>query len=330
MSFSVIGTGSALPEAIVDNERLCAVVDTSDEWIRTRTGIGERRICAQETVTDIAVKASLAALRRAGVEPSELDLILCATMTGDCLIPSQACLVQAGIGAACPAFDINAACSGFMYALDAADAYFCRGRAKRVLVVAAEAMSRVLNWADRATCVLFGDGAGAVVLAPGDDLLSIRLTARGDAAPLSAQGRQAASPFSGAPAPAAAPLLMMNGREVYRFAVSSVVRDLQDVIADAGLEQGDISWVLLHQANMRILDAAASRLCIPRDRYANNIARYGNTSAASIPVLLDEIYSEGKLNPGDMLALSAFGGGLTTGACVLRWNMPAPADPSVK
>jgi len=189
-------------------------------------------------------------------------------------------------------------------------------------------MSRVLDWTDRTTCVLFGDGAGAVVLAEGDDLLSLRLTARGDAGPLCMPGIRGKSPFSDEAAPA--PVLSMNGREVYRFAVSSVVRDLQDVIADAGLGQGDISRVLLHQANLRILDAAASRLDIPRDRYLCNIDRYGNTSAASIPILLDEACRGGKLAPGDVLALSAFGGGMTTGACVLRWSLPAPEAPSVK
>ncbi len=317
------GTGRALPETVVDNRRLSAFLDTSDEWIRTRTGISERRVCTDESVAGLAARAGREAIAQAGISAGDLDLILCATMTGDYAIPSLACCVQEAIGASCPAFDINAACSGFVYALDIAAGYFSRKSVERVLVIAADAMSRVVDWNDRSTCVLFGDGAGAVVLTPGNGLLAIRLTSRGGAAALAVSGPRGNSPFRSASV--LPPYLTMDGREIFRFAVSSASCDIAEVLSMAGLEEEDVGLVLLHQANMRILTATASRLSIPNDKYVHNIARYGNTSAASIPILLDEINRDGRLLPGTVLVLSAFGGGLTTGACVLRWA-GGPAD----
>ncbi len=317
MSFSLIGTGSAYPMHTVSNDELANMVDTSDDWIRTRTGIHSRHILTDETMTDIALRAARCAMEDAGIQPEELDLILFATVRGDYITPSMACVLQKGLGAHCPSMDINAACSGFLYALDVADGYFVRGRAKKALVVASEAMSRMTDWTDRATCVLFGDGAGAVVLTSGDDLLSIRVTASGNTDSLLIPQTKGLSPFAKGTDELAC--VHMNGQDVYKFAVSSMVRDITAVAEDAGVAQEDITYVLPHQANIRIIEAAKTRLRIRPDRYLTNIDRYGNTSAASIPILLDECNRRQMFQKGDLLALSAFGGGFTTGACMLRW-----------
>lgn len=318
MGFSLLGTGAAYPALRVTNHDLTRMLDTSDEWIRTRTGVAERRILTEETLEDLARDAARAALADAGTSPGELDLILCATVSGSYATPSLACLVQEALGATCPAMDINAACTGFLYALDVAEGYFARKRVKRVLVVAAEALSGMTDWTDRATCVLFGDGAGAAVLGEGEDLLALRLTASGGAEHLFIPRGNGRSPFSARPAKP--PYLYMNGQEVYKFAVSSMCADLAAVIEAAGLSQKDIDHVLVHQANSRIIEAAKGRLSIPPERYLQNIERFGNTSAASIPILLDESNRAGAFHKGDLLALCAFGGGLTSGACVLRWS----------
>lgn len=318
MSFQIIGTGSAYPAASITNDDISKFVDTSDEWISTRTGIRSRRLAWDETVSDYAVHAAQGALENAGTKPEELDLIICATARGEFLTPSLACVVQSRLGAGCPAFDINAACSGFLYALDAAEGWFARGRASRVLVVAAEQMSELVNWNDRSTCVLFGDGAGAAVLAPGEGLQSICIHAKGSTEELRIACAQGNSPF--AKPRENSPFLQMDGKGVYKFAVSAMCHDLEQAIEQAGLSQKEIDLVLPHQANIRIIETAIHRLNIPAERYRTNIDRYGNTSAASIPILLDELNRAGELRPGMMLALTAFGGGLTSGACVIRWT----------
>lgn len=318
MGFSLIGTGSATPSRVVTNGELSRLVDTSDAWIKTRTGVHERHVLTDENLSDLVFRAASAALEDAGVNAGELDLILCATVRNDFMTPSMACVLQKALGATCICMDINAACSGFMYALDVAAAYFSRGRVKKVLVVAAEAMTRLADWRDRATCVLFGDGAGAAVLTEGDGLLSIRVTASGNTELLTIPNVQGNCPFTKS-APQE-PFLYMNGPEVFKFAVSSMCQDLAAVIAEAGLRPEQIDYVLPHQANMRIIDAAKSRLGIPGERFMCNIERYGNTSSATIPILMDECNRAGRFREGDLIALSAFGGGLTTGACVLRWS----------
>jgi 3-oxoacyl-[acyl-carrier-protein] synthase-3 len=274
-------------------------------------------VLTDETLIDIALLAAKNALCDAGVEPEELDLIICATIRNEYITPTLSCVLQKELGATCPAMDINAACSGFLYSLDVADGYFARKRVRKVLVVAAEAMSKMADWADRATCVLFGDAAGAVVLGEGEDLLSLRVTASGNDEHLVIPNVQGNSPFS--KFEPRDPYVYMNGQEVYKFAVSSICQDLAAVIAEAGLQQEQIHHVLPHQANSRIIEAAKGRLAIPPERYHMNISRFGNTSAASIPALLDECNRAGVLKKGEFLALSAFGGGFTTGACVLRW-----------
>lgn len=318
MSFKIIGTGSAHPAHSVTNDDLAKIVDTSDEWIYSRTGIKSRYVCTDETITDVAAAAGRAALENAGIDASELDGIICTTIRGDYFTPSLACCIQERLGAHCPAFDLNAACTGFLYALDVADGFFVRKRAKKILVVSCENMSKLLDWQDRATCVLFGDGAGAAVLAEGDNLLSIRVNAYGSCETMFIPNVSGNSPFNRTPCPPS--VLTWRNREVYKFAVTELATQLSGAIQDAGLEQDDITWVLPHQANIRIIDAAKKHLSIPDERYCTNIEHYANISSAAIPILMDELNHKDTFHPGDILAMVAFGGGLTSGACVIRWG----------
>lgn len=318
MSFQVIGTGRMVPEFTLSNEQLSTMVDTSDEWITTRTGIKNRFILQDETLSEIAGIAANRALQNAGIEAKELDLIICSTIQGDYVIPSLACMIQKEIGASCPAFDVNAACSGFIYALDIAESYFARGKVKNVLVIAAEAISRFADCRDRSTCVLFGDAAGAVVLSKGENLLSIKLTAEGNDEFLTIGGQKGNFPDRKIDENHNE-YMYMNGQEVYKFAIGSICRDVTEVMEQAGIQNDDVKVILTHQANSRILEAAKNKLDIDGDKFISVIDRYGNTSSASIPVMLDELNRAGKLEKGDKIVLSAFGGGLTTGAAVLRW-----------
>lgn len=317
MSFNILGTGRCVPKYIMTNEELSTIVDTSDEWIRQRTGICERHICTDETITDLCVTGAQNALENAGVKAEDLDLIICATLRGEFITPSEACVVQKEIGAKCPAFDINGACSGFMYALDVADGFFARKKAKKILVIAADNLSNITDWTDRSTCVLFGDGCGAVVLGEGDGLKSINLTAKGNYEVLYAPRGENTSPFF--KHPSEKPVLHMNGQEVYKFAVTSMIRGIRKAVKDAGLTMDDIDHVLPHQANARIIEAAAAKLGIDHDKYVFNIAHYGNTSASCMPMALDEANRAGKFKKGDYIAMCAFGSGLTTGSCVMQW-----------
>jgi len=316
MSIKITGTGSCLPEKAYTNHDFARMMDTSDEWIRSKTGIESRRLLTTETLTDLASGAAERALESAGLSASQLDLIICATMQGDYVTPSLSACVQRRIGASCPAFDINAACTGFVYALDTAAGFISRGRAERVLIVCAEAMSRHLDFDDRATCVLFGDGAGAAVLEPGEGLLSVKLSAAGDwevmNVPCGKRGR-----FEERQAPPS--VLYMNGQEVYRFAVSAMVSDIEEVVQGAKLTLADIDCILPHQANYRIINAATQLLGIGGEKVLKNIQSCGNMSSASMAVLLDESVRSGRISRGDILVLTSFGGGLTTAACALRW-----------
>ena len=318
MSFRIIGTGSAHPACSKTNDDLVGFLDTSDEWIYSRTGIKSRYVCTDETISDVAEAAARAALENAGADARELDGIICTTIRGDYFTPSLACVIQERLGARCPAFDINAACTGFLYALDVAAGFFARKRTKKILIVSCENMSKLLDWNDRSTCVLFGDGAGAVVLSEGDGLLSIRVSAKGNRKIMFIPNVSGDSPFNRAPCPKS--VLTMQGHDVYKFAVGEMVSQLEAAIRDAGLEQKDVTWVLPHQANLRIIDAAKKRLDIPEGRYCCNIAHYGNISSAAIPILMDELNRKDTFRAGDILAMVAFGGGLTSGACVLRWG----------
>ena len=318
MSFKVLGTGRCVPERVVTNEELTQFVDTSDEWIRQRVGVAERRVCTTETATDLACGAAMGALEMSGVTAQELDFILCATITPDDLSPSMACAVQNRLGATCPAMDVSAACSGFIYMLETAAAFFARGTVRKMLVIGAERISRIVDWTDRNTCIIFGDGAGAMVLGEGDNYLASKLFAKGSDAAIKIPSFAGYSPFF--KGETKKPCIHMNGQETFKFAVSTMASDLEEVIAAAGLRQEDIAWVIPHQANVRILDAAARKLRIPFDRFAKNIERYGNTSAASIPILVDELSRAGRLKDGDYIAMASFGGGLSSAACVLHWG----------
>lgn len=316
MSLKILGAGSAHPAFALSNAALSEIVDTSDEWITTRTGIRSRYVSTGETLLELAASAAKEALRSAGVAAEELDLIICSTIQGDFITPALACLVQREIGARCPAFDVNAACTGFIYALDIAKSYFDAGRAEKILIVSAEQMSKVTNWKDRETCVLFGDGAGAALVGKGDGLKSIRITAKGDDKLLYIAGTSGNNPYSDQESEPS--FLHMLGSEVFKFAVTAMCRDINEVLEDAAMTMTDIKMVIPHQANLRIIRSAADKLSIRDDQIALGIDRYGNTSSASIPLLLAELMGEGRLAPGDHIVLSAFGGGLTSGACIIE------------
>ncbi len=318
MNFEVIGTGHYAPENVVTNDDLAKFLDTSDEWISTRVGVRERRVCTTETTAELAYRASKNALEMAGTNPEELDLILCATISADDASPSLACNLQKLLGAECPAMDLNAACSGFIYMLETAAGFFARGTAKKVLVVGAERMSRLLNWNDRSTCVIFGDGAGAMVLSAGSSYLASKIYAKGNTDVIRIPHPQGMSPFY--KNESEEPFVLMNGQETFKFAVNAMTKDVQEVIEKAGLTQEDIAYVIPHQANLRIIDSAKRKLSIPPERFCSNIERYGNTSAASIPILVDELNRDGKFKDNDKLVLCSFGGGLSSAACVLEWK----------
>ncbi|MGL5438988.1 MAG: beta-ketoacyl-ACP synthase III [Filifactoraceae bacterium] len=316
MGLRIIGTGSVLPANIKKNTELG--IETDDEWIRSRTGIESRYVCVDESVSDLATGSAIRALENANIGSDELDLIICTTISAEYITPSLACIVQGRIGANCPAFDINVACTGFVYALNIASAFLESGHMKRILIVSAEQMSRLVDWSDKSTCILFGDGAGAVVVEEGRDLLSIKLTSSGDITPLKAANVIGNSPFF--KSENSDTFIKMNGQDVYKFAVASICKDIKDVLDMANISEDEIDHVLTHQANIRIIDAAKGRLKIKEDKYFTNLHKYGNTSSASIPILMDEMNRGNLLKTDEVMVLSAFGSGLATGACVLRWT----------
>jgi 3-oxoacyl-[acyl-carrier-protein] synthase-3 len=318
MNSRIIGTGSHLPEKVLTNTDLANVVDTSDEWIRSRTGIRSRHIAAEgELCSDLALPAAQRALRSAGVAAKDIDMIIVATTTPDMIFPSTACILQSRLGiAGCPAFDLQAVCSGFVYALTTADLFIRAGQAKKVLVVGAEVYSRILDWNDRGTCVLFGDGAGAVVLAASDTpgILATRLHADGSYKDhLSVPGNVCGGKVWGRP------FVHMDGGLVFRFAVRVFEEVAHEVLDQAGLKISDLDWFVPHQANIRIMEATARRLGLPGDKVIATLDHHGNTSAASIPLALDEAVHDGRIRPGQTLLLEAVGGGFTWGAVLLRW-----------
>ena len=334
---SIVGLGMAVPETILSNADLEKRIDTTDEWIFTRTGIRERRIAApQEATSDFATQAALQALQTAGISPQELELIIVATCTPDNpAFPATAMLVQERLGAPRgPAFDISVACAGFAYALDLGAQYIETGRYKTVLVIGAETMSRIVNWADRSTCILFGDGAGAVVLqaATGDEgILSSYLVADGSGACLlgvNAGGSR--QPLTHDLLEAGENLLFMRGKEVFRFGVNAMGNAAREAITRAGLTEKDINLLIPHQANIRIIKAAAERMGLLdeagelTDKVMANVDRYGNTSAASIPIAMYEAWETGRIEPGDIVVTIGFGAGLAWGANVIRWGKLQP------
>ncbi len=323
----ILGTGSYAPERILTNEDLAKMVDTSDEWIRARSGIRERRIAApQEATSDMAVQAGRRALEDAGVAASEIDLLVIATLTPDYQMPSAACIVQHKLGlpttAAC--FDLNAACSGFIYGLDTACAMIGSGRYTKALVIGAEKLSSVVDWQDRGTCLLFGDGAGAAVIGggakPGFGLIGTRLGTLGeDADLLFIPGGGSLSPASAESFARGDHFIKMKGKEVFKLAVRVMEEAARDILEQHDLSANQIGLVIPHQANLRIIDAIAQYLELPVERFFVNVDRYGNTSAASIPIALDEARKAGRIKAGELTLLVAFGAGLTYGSALIRW-----------
>jgi 3-oxoacyl-[acyl-carrier-protein] synthase III len=325
---AVAGLGSVLPERIVPNEWFEAFIQTSDEWIRERTGIRERRFAADgQTTSDLATDAATRALEAASIAPEQLDLLICATLSGDTPIPSTAVWVQRKLGIAAPAFDVNAACAGFSYALSTATAFIESGQAETVLVMGAEVLSRVMNFHDRSTCVLFGDGAGAMVLRRSEEpgVLGSVLGADGRAAEiLIIPGGGSAEPTSHASVDANDHAIQMpNGREVFKRAVVEMASACRQLLEKSGFVPEDVDLLIPHQANARIMIAVAERLKIPMDRAVVDVETVGNTSAASIPVALDRAWRGGRIREGDLVLLTSFGAGLAWGANLIRWTGPA-------
>lgn len=319
MKTRILGTGSSAPANIVTNDDLAQVIDTSDEWIYSRTGIKQRRIATDETAGSLATEAAKRALDNAGVNAEDIELIIVATTSPDYTFPNTACIVQSNIGAVgAMCVDISAACTGFIYGLSMAEAYIQSGQFKKTLIIGAEYMSSEVDWKDRSTCVLFGDGAGAAVLAAvNDEAESFRavsclhsdgskghvLTA-GDRTKL-CNGEQ--------------DYLHMDGQEVFKFAVKKVPESISEVLDKAGIQLDDVTHFVLHQANIRIIEAVAKRLGVGMEKFPTNLANYGNTSAASIPILLDELNRNNILKRGDKIILSGFGAGLSWGSTLLEW-----------
>ncbi len=327
LSAIILGTGSYAPERVLTNEDLAHMVETSDEWIRSRTGIRERRIAApEEAASDMGVKAAQRALDDAGLKPAEIDLLIVATITPDMPMPACACFVQQklGIPSTTACFDLNAACSGFVYALDTAAAMLGSGRYRKALVIGVEKLSTVIDWQDRTTCVLFGDGGGAVVLGtsaePDRGLIGTRLGCYGDSTEALCIPRGGSrSPSTAESIAARDHCIRMKGKEVFKLAVRGMDEAARDILEQHGVRADQISLVIPHQANLRIIEAISQYLELPMDRFFVNVDRYGNTSAASIPIALDEARRGGRIKPGDIVLLVAFGAGLTYGSALIRW-----------
>lgn len=321
-SASIVSTGAYLPARVLTNAELEKIVETSDEWIQSRTGIKERRIAADDELTsDMGAKAARQALELGGIDPLSIDLIIVATCTPDTIFPSTACHIQRKIGATrAAAFDLAAACSGFLYAMITADQFIANGIYKTILVVGAEKLSSIVNWKDRNTCVLFGDGAGAVVLQhrPGArGMLGFSLGADGSQPEILSLSKCEGATL--AQEELTAPFIQMAGKEVYRQAVGAMNRSAEECLERSGCKPEQIRWFIPHQANFRIVEAVAQRMGVSLEHFVINLDRYGNMSAACIPVALHETMMSGKLNRGDLVLLVTFGGGVTWGSLVLEW-----------
>jgi len=322
----VLGTGASLPEKILTNHDLARMVETSDEWITTRTGIKERRVAREgETMSQFAVQAGSRALEMAGIAPAEIDLVICATVTPDMPIPSTACLIQHRLGASrAAAFDLSAGCSGFIYALSVAHQFIRTRMYRNVLVIGAELLTKYLDWSDRTTCILFADGAGAVVLSAdereGHGILTTALHSDGALADyITLPGGGTLHPPTEESVRQGLHFIKMKGNETFKLAVRSIEDVCREVLATSGVRPGEVDLFVPHQANARIIDAVGSRLGVAKEKVYLNIERTGNTSSASIPIALDEANRKGLVHRGDRILFAAFGAGLTWGAALLRW-----------
>ncbi len=321
MKTRICGTGSALPKRVVSNEDLSKIMDTSDEWIKSRTGIAARHLATDETLAELSAAAASQALEEAGICAKDLDMILAGTISADNVLPSLACELQRELGADhAVAFDINAACAGFLFALQTADAYIRSGQYQNILVVGGEILSKLMDWNDRSTCVLFGDGAGAAVVCPDENggiLSSVQGSDGARGGVLSCGGRKINNPY--ASNSTALPFVSMDGQEVYKFAVRTVPKAIMEAVEQAGLAVSEIDLFLIHQANIRIIESVSKRLKVPMEKFPTNLASCGNISAGSVPILLDDVNRRGMLHKGDKIVLAGFGAGLTWGASVLIW-----------
>lgn len=310
------GTGSVLPKKIVTNDMLSEFLDTSDQWIASRTGVRSRKVISDEKLEDMAVEAALLALEDAGMNAGDLDLIICSNVVNEYITPQLSCIIQGGIGASCPCMDINCACAGFLYALDIADSYNKAGKARNVLIVCAEEPTRMTDWTDRRTCVLFGDGAAAVVLGEGEGIKGISLSAASATDKLWQYRVLQPTPYitkeeHDVP-------LQMKGQDVFKFAVKAAGKDISKTLSDVGVRPDDVDWYLVHQANIRIIEAIQDYLEQPESKFPINIYDHGNSSSSSCPILLDENRRKGLLREGDIVVLSAFGAGFVSGAAVIE------------
>ena len=320
MPARIIGTGSALPALLLSNRELEKIIDTTDEWIRSRTGIESRHIAVEETTTSMAIEEAKKALQDAKASPEELDLIIVGTIAPDHYFPSTACEIQNALGAVnATAFDISAACAGFLFGLGIVDAYMKAGTVRTALVVGAETLSKMMDWNDRSTCVLFGDGAGAAVVRSDESGIMSMVqgsdATRGNA--LTCEGRRVNNPDK--KNDISLDYTKMNGQEVYKFAVKTVPKSIEEALLKANVKADDVKYFLLHQANLRIIEAVAKRLGQSIEKFPTNLQECGNISAGSVPVLLDYVNREGRLQKGDTIVLAGFGAGLTWGATVLIW-----------
>lgn len=317
MSMKIRGTGYYVPAHTVSNDDLSKMVDTSDEWITQRVGVKQRRISTGESAADFAVKAAENALKSSGINAAELDLIIAATISSDTICPTIAGTVEKALGAQCPAFDINSACSGFLFALDTAAAYLSRDNINKVLVIGAERISKLIDWQDRSTCIIFGDGAGAAVVEKGSGYLSSCLYTAGGDDVIRIPNYNSSTPF--AEFKEELPFIHMEGQKTFKFAVSRITEDIRTAAEKANISVEDIDFIVPHQANIRIIEFAAKRLGVPIDKFYVNIDKYGNTSSASVPIALAELNESGRLKEGSIIALTAFGGGLSSAACIIKW-----------
>ena len=313
----ISGTGSALPKKVVTNDMLSEILDTSDEWIRARTGVVSRYVISDEKLEDLAIEAAKKALDSAGMKASELDFIICSNVVNEYVTPQLSCIIQGGIGASCPCLDINCACAGFIYAVDIAESFYKAGRVRNVLVVSAEEPTRMTDWGDRRTCVLFGDGAGAAVLTPGDNIRSIKLSASSATDKLWQYRLLHPTPYitkeeTDVP-------LQMKGQDVFKFAVKAAGKDITRTLNELGINADSVGHYLLHQANIRIINAIREFLGQPQEKFPTNIENHGNSSSSCCPILLDECNRKGLFKRGEMIAMSAFGAGFVSGAMLFEW-----------
>ena len=313
----ISGTGSALPKKVVTNDMLSQFLDTSDEWIKTRTGVSSRFVISDERLEDLAAEAATKALNDAGISADELDFIICSNVVNEYVTPQLSCIIQGAIGATCPCIDINCACAGFIHAIEIAEAFHNAGKADNVLIVCAEEPTRMTDWNDRRTCVLFGDGAGAAVLTPGDNIKSVKLSAASSTDKLWQYRTLQPTPYitkeeNDIP-------LQMKGQEVFKFAVTAASKDITRALKASGMTADDVNHYLLHQANIRIIQAIQHYLEQPMEKFPTNVENHGNSSSACCPILLDECNRKGLLKKGDKIAMSAFGAGFVSGAVVMEW-----------